>query len=68
MLCTRICTTWLHGFPESKELQTLAEKARLALQIVDLDVTDDASVRLEAVPGTVNQHGINSCSSWLSPS
>lgn len=40
-----------------KELQTLAEKTRLALQIVDLDVTDDASVRqaIEYVVRTANR-------------
>jgi NAD(P)-dependent dehydrogenase (short-subunit alcohol dehydrogenase family) len=40
-----------------KELQTLAEKTRLALQVVDLDVTDDASVRqaIEYVVRTANR-------------
>ena len=40
-----------------EELQTLAEKARLALQVVDLDVTDDASVKraIEYVVHTANR-------------
>jgi NAD(P)-dependent dehydrogenase (short-subunit alcohol dehydrogenase family) len=43
--------------PAHQELQVQAEKARLALQIVDLDVTDDASVKqaVEYVVRTANR-------------